>query len=286
MAENDGLAEDIRDDETTRAGRAVATDLPQRVPLGGDGARSATAGTGVDELLTRLAAAERARDEAVRRADALAAELEEARSRPAETFGMRADKVLRLADHDAHQRRRAAEQEAEELRERARAEAERITTEARAEAERVTADAAAEVERLRAAGAAARRDGELLADTAASMHAHVSGLRSTVRDEVARLHALLGDELGRLDEPARLPGDRARRDDTTTAPAGGAHTLREPADPGPATGDLPEVSLPAQRAGGAPGDDRDAAADGREADVAGAEGTAPPARTTGDAAEA
>lgn len=181
---------DIRDDESTR------TDV---------------AGPGVEELLTRLATAEQAREiaehaleETRRHADALAAALEDARAHPPETFGMRADKVLRMAEHDAAQRRRAAEAEAEALVERARGDAERITAEARTEAAGITAGAQADVHRLRAAGAEARRDSELVADTAASMHAHVSDLRSTVRDEVARLHALLGAELGRLDGPARV----------------------------------------------------------------------------------
>lgn len=195
----------------------------------------------VAELRTRLAAAERDRDaaedalaEAHRRADALSAALEDARARPPETFGMRADKVLRMAEHDAAQRRRAAEAEAAELVEQARADAERITAEARSTAEGATAGAQAEVDRLRAAGAAARRDGELVADTAASMHAHVSELRGSVRDELARLHALLGSEIGRLDGPARAP----------------AHALHDrPAEPlpDPDGGRAPAIVLPEQR---------------------------------------
>lgn len=253
VGEYGGRPEDVRDDEATRAGETAVAELPQRVPpppRGGDGARAGAGALGggnrtdetavVEELLTRLAAAERAReeaeaarDEATRRADALAAALEDSRARPVETFGMRADKVLRMADHEAAQRRRAAEDEAQELRARTRAEASRITAEARADAQRIVADAAAEVDRQSAAGAAARRDGELLADTAASMHSHVAGLRSSVRDEIARLHTLLGTELNRLDGPARMVSGRNRGGDT---------------------GPLPAVSLPEQRAGAA-GDD-------------------------------
>lgn len=203
-------AEDVRDDEATRPGDATpptgrvpdaarpgttAAGLPQRSPRGGDGAR--TVEHIVEDLMVRLAAAEHARDTAERRADALAATLEEIRSRPAETFGMRADKVLRMAEHEAAMRRRTAEIEAAQL-----------VDAARDEAARMVDDARAEVDRLRAAGAAARRDSELVADTAASMHAHVSGLRSSVRDEIARLHAMLGAELGRLDTPARTPPGR------------------------------------------------------------------------------
>ncbi|OLM12679.1 Conjugative transfer protein TrbL [Pseudonocardia sp. Ae505_Ps2] len=258
-------AEDVRDDEATRPGDATpptgrvpeaappgttAAGLPQRSPRGGDGAR--TVEHIVEDLMVRLAAAEHARDTAERRADALAATLEEARSRPAETFGMRADKVLRMAEHEAAMRRRGAEVEAAQLVDAARDEAARMVDEARAE-----------VDRLRAAGAAARRDSELVADTAASMHAHVSGLRSSVRDEIARLHAMPGAELGRLDAPARASrgadqGERVRR------PVGGpAHALRTGETAGPdevpdavaadAVADrdeaaaLPAVVLPEQR---------------------------------------
>lgn len=252
-------AEDVRDDEATRPGDATpptgrvpdaarpgttAAGLPQRSPRGGDGAR--TVEHIVEDLMVRLAAAEHARDTAERRADALAATLEEIRSRPAETFGMRADKVLRMAEHEAAMRRRTAEIEAAQL-----------VDAARDEAARMVDDARAEVDRLRAAGAAARRDSELVADTAASMHAHVSGLRSSVRDEIARLHAMLGAELGRLDTPARTPrgAERVRR------PVGGpAHALRTgetagpdeaPAADGVADRDeeaaLPAVVLPEQR---------------------------------------
>ncbi|SFN06941.1 FoF1-type ATP synthase, membrane subunit b or b' [Pseudonocardia ammonioxydans] len=301
----DDEVEDVRDDETTRAAGTTAAGLPRRTPsVPHDGFRGGPAAdtpradsrvvdtssidtTIVEELLTRLANTERAReqaeaarDEAVQRADALAAALEDARAQPAETFGMRADKVLRMADHDAAQRRRTAEREAEELREQARADAEWITTEARSQAsritaeaqtraQRVTADAAAEVDRLNAAGVAARRDGELVADTAASMHAHVSGLRSSVRDEVARLHALLGAELHRLDRPAPLTGEggeagrvadglvgdtgplpavAARPQPAPPAPDDPVPAAEEPSGAGPDTGDLPAVSLPEQRA--------------------------------------
>ncbi|GAA4962383.1 hypothetical protein WHI96_16705 [Pseudonocardia tropica] len=258
-------AEDVRDDETTRSGNAVppagpvpeaavppttAAGLPQRAPRGGDGARSVE--HTVEDLVGRLAAAEHGRDAAERRAEALAAALADARSRPAETFGMRADKVLRMAEHEAAMRRRTAETEAAQLVEAARDEAARIVDDARAE-----------VDRLRAAGVAARRDGELVADTAASMHSHVSALRSSVREEIARLHEILGSELGRLDAPARAArgadqGERVRR------PVGGpAHALRTGEAPG-ADGaptvdaaavedhddeavDLPAVVLPEQR---------------------------------------
>lgn len=135
------------------------------------------------ELRSRLADAERALDEAHRRADALAAALEDARAHPGETFGMRAEKVLRMAEHDAAQRRRAAEQDAARLLEGARAEAERIVGKAHAEAARQRA----------------------VADTAATMHAHVGEVRGYVREELARLHALLGAELGRFDGRTRDP---------------------------------------------------------------------------------
>ncbi|WP_224389667.1 hypothetical protein [Pseudonocardia sp. ICBG1293] len=270
-------AEDVRDDETTRSGGTppgsgpvpgtaaagtTAAGLPLRTPRGGDGARSVE--HTVEDLLGRLAAAEHARDAAERRAEALAAALEEARSRPAETFGMRADKVLRMAEHEAAMRRRAAE-------------AAQLVEAARDEAVRLVDGARAEVDRVHAAGAAARRDSDLVADTAASMHAHVSAVRSSVRAEIARLHELLGSELGRLDAPARPvrgtdPGERVRR------PADGpAHALRTgdaPASDELPAGDadphvdgaapLPVVVLPEQRepeqpAGTTPGAPADAA---------------------------
>ncbi|MFP5070078.1 hypothetical protein ACLFMI_10475 [Pseudonocardia nantongensis] len=272
--------EDLRDDESTRADTADPVPAP-RGPARGDGpvhpggpAHPGDATPGFEELLARLAAAERAREvaehaleEARHRADALAAALDDARAHPPETFGMRADKVLRMAEHDAAQRRRAAEAEAEALVERARSDAERITSEARTEAAGITAVAQADVDRLRAAGDEARRDSELVADTAASMHAHVSDLRGTVRDEVARLHALLGAELGRLDGPARV----LRR-------AGAGHVVGSPGTGAAARWAVnpPGIVPPVPAAGEAPatdGDDADGS-DGAGDERAGRSGNA------------
>ncbi|BBG00249.1 MULTISPECIES: hypothetical protein [Pseudonocardia] len=246
-------SDDVRDDERTRstesAARAGAT-TPAGSP-DGDGAEPAGQGSAapVEELLVRLAAAERAlteaetaRAEAVRRAEALAAELERARATPPETFGMRADKVLRMAQHEAAQRLRDAEAEAAALRENAGAEAARITDDAYTEAIRITSDARAEVDAAMAAGATARRDSELVADTAASMHAHVNGLRSSVRAELARVHALLGAEIGRLDAPP-LPGTGAvRGPDPQAARPGSSDTGPVPAVTG--SGSMVAGSVP------------------------------------------
>ncbi|WP_156819621.1 hypothetical protein [Pseudonocardia sp. HH130630-07] len=241
--DDDEPVEDVRDDELTRSGD------PGWDPGTAAGADAAPEPDAVDvpALRARLAAAEQARDEALRRTDALTEALADVRSRPVETFGMRADKIVRMAQHEADQRRRAVEQEAAEVHARAHAEAARITAdavadaeriraEARADAERAAADAAREVEQVRSMGTVARRESERVADTAASMHAHVADLRRGVREEVARLHALLGAELGRLDRPARPPG-------------GGAHQLREPGGR-PVPAELPPVTLPEQRAAG------------------------------------
>lgn len=159
----------------------------------------------VRELQWRLEVAERERREAQERVESLGASLEAARAGAPDTFGMRAEKILRMAEHDAGQRRGRADDDAEQILADARAEAEQVRAEARAEAERSLADAAASVARMRAEAAAARRETDQCADAAASMHEHVLGLRSAVRGEIARLHAAMGAELRTLDEMVPAP---------------------------------------------------------------------------------
>jgi cell division septum initiation protein DivIVA len=78
----------------------------------------------IHELQTRLAAAEAARDAAEQRAKAGEQRAGEAPAKP-ESFGFRAEKILRLAEHEAADVRSRATSEATALVEQARADAER-----------------------------------------------------------------------------------------------------------------------------------------------------------------
>ena len=210
--------------------------------------------TTVRALRRQLEMSEHARRSAEDRAADLSASLEVARAAGAgDSFGMRAEKIIRLAEHEAGQRRERAEAQARELLEAARAEAGRIRDEAEQSASQVLAEAGA-----------ARRDNDLCADAAVAMREHVLGLRGAVRGEIARLHAAMGAELRALDEPLPLPEIRTGQPDGgpagVTAPAADAATGEQPADddaepaarartgpePTPPRG-RPMVSLPAQR---------------------------------------
>jgi cell division septum initiation protein DivIVA len=82
------------------------------------------------DLGARLSAADRARDAAERRVRAIEEELRALRSnselpRSADSFGLRAEKILRMAEHEAADVRSRAAQEATAVVEQARAEAEK-----------------------------------------------------------------------------------------------------------------------------------------------------------------
>ncbi len=164
------------------------------------GYRQEQVDTAVRELQWRLEMAERAQYEAEARVASLTVSLEAASASTPDTFGMRADKVLRMAEHDAAQRRDRAVYDADRIIDAAHDEAERLVEAARAEADQVRTDAVASVAQAHADAAAARRDTDLCADAAAAMHEHVLGLRGAVRGELARLHAAVGAELHALDE--------------------------------------------------------------------------------------
>lgn len=215
------------------------------------GYRTSQVDVWAEEVRHRIEALEAERDEARRLAGSLQGSLDEMRAREAapDTFGARADRILRMAEHDAHLRRERAEAESAQIRELAHAEAERTVAQARAEAARVRTDAERvrdEAERTaaraRAELADARRDADLRVDTAASMNEHVQSLRSAVRGEIARLHAALGAELRVLDAPA------------VAAPDPAADPVPAAEDAEPPTTEMPEqdtpavvVSLPVQR---------------------------------------
>ncbi|WP_130288963.1 DivIVA domain-containing protein [Pseudonocardia sediminis] len=189
--------------------------------------------TAVRELQWRLEMAERSQQEAEERVAALTASLEAARATTPDTFGMRAEKILRMAEHDAAQRRERAVYDADRIIDAAHDEAERLIAAARAEGERARTDAVAAVAQVHADAAAARRETDLCADTAAAMHEHVVGLRGAVRGELARLHAAMGAELRILDEMVATPPAPAPA--ATTTPAPEPATGRDPATrPSPA----------------------------------------------------
>ena len=135
--------------------------------------------TTVRALRRQLEMSEHARRSAEDRAADLSASLEVARAAGAgDSFGMRAEKIIRLAEHEAGQRRERAEAQARELLEAARAEAGRIRDEAEQSASQVLAEAGAarrdltadEVMALVAGAFAAVRHAEAEADGARATH--------------------------------------------------------------------------------------------------------------------
>jgi cell division septum initiation protein DivIVA len=168
----------------------------------------------VRELERRAQAAENARRMAEQHAAGLAEELRTLRAgTPAEglpavpqSFGFRAEKVLRLAEREADDIRTAASRDAAEIRAAATREAAELMERAHAAAGQAHAEAEAD-----RAAVAAERD-----DLAAQVAEHVrqaeelAGLRVALRSELARVHAALAVELRVLDgttaaEPGRVP---------------------------------------------------------------------------------
>ncbi|GAA4684165.1 hypothetical protein GCM10023215_18590 [Pseudonocardia yuanmonensis] len=197
----------------------------------------------VRELERRARAAENARRMAEQHAAGLAEELRTLRAgTPAEglpavpqSFGFRAEKVLRLAEREASDIRAAATREAAEIRAAATREAAELMERAHASAGRARAEAETE----RAVVAAER------AHLATQVTEHVrqaeelAGLRVAVRGELARVHAALGAELRALDgtpsgDPAQVPGAPE-----PATPAEGAALPVGPPEDGVETADLP-----------------------------------------------
>lgn len=195
----------------------------------------------VRELERRARAAENARRMAEQHAAGLAEELRALRAgTPAEglptvpqSFGFRAEKVLRLAEREASDIRAAAERDAAEIRAAATREATDLMERAHAAAGQARADAEAEW-----AAVVTER-----ADLAAQVAEHVermeelAGLRAALRNELARVHAALGAELRGLD--------------AALSPAGPFPVAEEPEQPtGPEQQAGPEQSaVPDQEAG-------------------------------------
>ncbi|MCE0765633.1 hypothetical protein LWC35_22395 [Pseudonocardia kujensis] len=157
----------------------------------------------VRELERRAQAAENARRMAEQHAAGLAEELRTLRAgTPAEglptvpqSFGFRAEKVLRLAEREASDIRAAAERDAAEIRAAATREAADLMERAHTAAGRARADADAEW----AAVAAERADLAARVAEHAERLEELAGLRTALRTELARLHAALGAELRGLD---------------------------------------------------------------------------------------
>jgi cell division septum initiation protein DivIVA len=181
------------------------------------------------ELERRVLAAENARRMAEQHAASMAEELRllragtSAEGLPAtpQSFGFRAEKVVRLAEREAADTRAAAQRDADALREAAMREVGEIQAAARREAaeiraagtreaaelmERAHADAAqarADAAAERSAVAASREQSAALREQVEREGAQVRDLRGAVRGELARLHALLGAQLQGLSQPAR-----------------------------------------------------------------------------------
>jgi cell division septum initiation protein DivIVA len=198
------------------------------------------------ELRERIAAAESARQAADQRARALEGELRTTRAQSPEgpisqeSFGFRAEKILRLAEHEAADVRSRAANEATALVEKARADAERhrheveqkliarsaeldqeaaqrnvaiqereqqaaaLLADAREDAARITDDARHAADALlseaksRAEEMRQRSEQDLKRRREASDQElrRIGALHEGVRNEMARLHKLLGAELG------------------------------------------------------------------------------------------
>ena len=229
------------------------------------------------ELRDRLAAAETARAGAEQHARATEDELRTARSRAgteaplsSESFGFRAEKILRLAEHEASDVRNRAAKEATALVEQARADAERhrhdveqklisrsaeldqeaaqrnvaltereqqataTLASAREEAARLVADAEKTAEKLlgdaqQRAEQLSRRseqDARRRRDTADHELRRIGTMNDGVRTEMARLHEMLGAELGRTSGRASGPAQEAKPDEERPA----RHEERGPRD--------------------------------------------------------
>ncbi|MEN3298915.1 hypothetical protein [Pseudonocardia sp.] len=210
----------------------------------------------VQELRRRVVAAENARRMAEQHAAAAADELAVARDRsraaavPAaqETFGVRAERVLRLAEREAAEIRARAAHEAAALLE---------------EAHRAAGEAGAVAERERAAAQRAREDVRALDEDVALRTRDLHALRTGLRDELARVHSALGGELRQLESEIQLaqqvPVPRSAEAESATPGAPGRPT-------GP--GDAAEAeTVPAE----AVPEVRGAAADATPSEVAPAE---------------
>jgi cell division septum initiation protein DivIVA len=198
------------------------------------------------ELRDRVTSAETARKAAEQHARAIEGELRTARAQQAdgpisqESFGFRAEKILRLAEHEAADVRSRAANEATGLVEQARADAERhrheveqkliarsaeldqeaaqrnvaiqereqqasaMLSAARDDASRITDDARAAADKVlseaqaRAKEVLNRSDQDLKRrrEAAEQELRRIGSLHEGVRNEMARLHKLLGTELG------------------------------------------------------------------------------------------
>lgn len=155
------------------------------------------------ELQERLASVESARNAAEQHALATEDELRAARAKPAPaeapgvsqgSFGFRAEKILRMAEHEAAEIRTRATREAAALVERARGDAERH----RHEAEQAVIARSAERDKE-----AARRSASLQ-----EREQHVASARASAQDEATRLladarrtaEALVSDATNRAEE--------------------------------------------------------------------------------------
>jgi hypothetical protein len=216
----------------------------------------------VQELRRRLVAAENARRMAEQYAAAAADELAVARDRSRaatvppvqETFGVRAERVLRLAEREAAEIRARAAHEAAALLE---------------DAHRAAGEAGAVAEREHAAAQRAREEARALDEDVALRARDLHALRTALRGELARLHSALGGELRQLAseiqlaQPVPVPVPRSAKAESPTPVASG---------PEPGSGDAVEAATVTAEA--APEDVqevRDSAADAAPSEVAPAE---------------
>ncbi|WP_345426613.1 hypothetical protein [Pseudonocardia xishanensis] len=166
----------------------------------------------VRELERRAQVAENARRMAEQHAAGIAEELRvlragtSAEGLPAapQSFGFRAEKVVRLAEREASDIRAAAERQAEAARREAAEIRSAATREAASLLERAHSDAAAaraDADAERAAAAAGRAESAALRVQVERGAAELRALRGSVREELSRLHGLLGAQLAGLAEP-------------------------------------------------------------------------------------
>ncbi|MCF7553351.1 hypothetical protein [Pseudonocardia sp. WMMC193] len=197
----------------------------------------------VRELERRAQVAENGRRMAEQHAAAMAEDLRVLRAGTAaeglpvapQSFGFRAEKVVRLAEREAAELRAAAQRDVDAILEAGMREVAELRAAATREAadlmERAHADAAAaraDADAERAAAAAGRAEHAAVRAQVERSGAELRALRAAVRTELARVHDLLGAQLKGLAEPlagpSGAPTDAPRDEAAADAPDEQAET--------------------------------------------------------------
>lgn len=211
----------------------------------------------VRELERRAQVAENGRRMAEQHAAAMAEDLRVLRAGTAaeglpaapQSFGFRAEKVVRLAEREAAELRAAAQRDVDAILEAGMREVAELRAAATREAadlmERAHADAAAaraDADAERAAAAAGRAEHTAVRAQVERSGAELRALRAAVRTELARVHDLIGAQLKGLAEPLTEQADATDEQAPTgvlpVAPRAEGETARPVWTATPGTADL------------------------------------------------